>query len=91
MKLEGLGLEQQEAMQEGGGRSHMCPFPGLSRLCWAWTSTLDPFARPRPKLCSPPPASHYLLHSGSRLGGWWGRGGAFEVGGGSARVAVDGL
>lgn len=54
MKLQGLGLEQQEAMQGGGGGSHICPFPGLSRPCWARTGALDPSARPRPTLCPLP-------------------------------------
>lgn len=35
MQLEGLGLEQREAMQEERGQeSSTCPFPGLSRPCW---------------------------------------------------------
>ena len=88
MQLEGWGLEQREAMQEERGQEEsMCPFPGLSRPCWARGQGSS---GPQNGVTYPP-ASHYLLHSGSRLGGWWGRGGALEVGRGSARAAVDGL
>lgn len=56
-----------------GQKDSMCPFPMLSRPCWAQgMGTLDPFARTRPKFHHPPSAFHYLLHSGSRLGSWWG-------------------
>lgn len=88
MQLDGSGLEQWEAMQEERDQKESaCPFPGSpdptglggSRELWI------------PKWSHPPPASYYLLHSGSRLGGGRGRGGALEAGRGSARAAVDGL
>lgn len=48
----------------------MCSFLGFSKPCWAQgMGVLDPFARTRPKFHHPPSASHYLLYSGSRLGG----------------------
>lgn len=60
-------------------------FPGPSRPCWAsgQTGALGPALSP--------PTPCYLLHSGSRLAGWWGQGGALEVERSSARAAVDGL
>lgn len=87
IQRDGSGLVQPETMQERERKESAHPFPGPSRPCWASgeTGALGP-TRSRP-----PPASHYLLHSGSRLGGWWGQGGALEVGRSSARAAVDGL
>lgn len=84
---DGLGLAQLETMQERERKESAHPFPGPSRPCWASGET----GAPGPTWSHPPPASHYLLHSESRLGGWWGQGGALEVGRGSARAAVDGL
>lgn len=69
MKLEGLGLEQQEAMQERGGWSQTCPFPGLQTLLGSADGSSGPLCRAQAKTAPPTPASHYLRHSGSRLGG----------------------
>lgn len=68
----GLGLEQQAAMQERGGRCQMCPFPGLSRPCWAQgMGALDSSARPRPTLRHPPlpPATFCIVGLGWVAGG----------------------
>lgn len=68
------------------------PFPGaLQALLGPGDGSSGPLCRAQTNTAPPTPASHYLRHSGSRLGGWWGGGGALEVGRGSGRAAVDGL